>query len=98
MVPFFRKIRCKYAKYASTQILGELTRDASSQRAKKRESGIAYTSSRIRPFPLVTLPMSYLCERNFPSQGSPKKAGGQNNTIAEINNEYFYFQTSKCFK
>jgi hypothetical protein len=43
-----------------------------------------------------------LCERNFPIQGSPKKAGvggeGQNNIIAEINNQYFYLQTSKCFK
>jgi hypothetical protein len=51
MAPFFRKIRCKRAKYASTQTLGELTRDASSQRAKKRESGIAYAFGRIRPFP-----------------------------------------------
>jgi hypothetical protein len=100
MVQFFRKIHCKYAKCGSTQILGELTRDASSHRAKKRESGIAYASNRIQPFPLTALPTSYLCEQNFPSQGSPKKAGGggQNNIIAEINNQYFYLQTSKCFK
>jgi hypothetical protein len=89
MVPFFAKNRRKCAKYASTQTLGELTREASGQRAKKRESGIAYASSRIRPFPLAALPTSYLCERNFPSQGSPKKAGRQNNTIAGVNNEYF---------
>jgi hypothetical protein len=35
MASFFRKIRCKRAKYASTQILGESTRDTSSQRAKQ---------------------------------------------------------------
>jgi hypothetical protein len=63
MAPFFRKkIRRKSVKYASTQILGELTRDASSQKAKKRESGIAYASSRIWPFPLAALPASYSCE------------------------------------
>jgi hypothetical protein len=66
MAPFL-KIRCKRAKYASTQTLGELTWDASSQRAKKHESGIAYASSRIRPSPLAALPTSYLCKRNFPN-------------------------------
>jgi hypothetical protein len=60
--------------------------------------GIAYAFSRIRIFPLAALPTSYLCERNFPSQGSPKKAGRQNNIVTEINNEYFNLQTSKCFK
>jgi hypothetical protein len=98
MVPFFAKIRRKCAKYASTQTLGELTRNASGKRAKKRESRIAYTSSRIWPFPLAAFPTSYLYEQNFPSQGSPKKVGRQNNTIAEVNNEYFNLQTSKCFK
>jgi hypothetical protein len=47
---------------------------------KKRESGIAYASGRIRPFPLAASPISYSCERTFPSQGSPKKIGRQNNT------------------
>jgi hypothetical protein len=69
-----------------------------SQWAKKHESGIAYASGRIRPFPLAALPTSYSCERNLPSQGSPKKTGRQNNTIVEINNKYFNLQTSKCFK
>jgi hypothetical protein len=59
---FFANIHCKCATYASTQILGELTRDASGQRSKKRESGIAYAFSRIQPFPLAALPTSYLCE------------------------------------
>jgi transposase InsO family protein len=57
---FFAKNHRKCTKYASTQVLGELTRDASSQRAKKRESGIAYTSSRIWPFPLATSPTSFV--------------------------------------
>jgi hypothetical protein len=64
---FVAKIHCKYTKYASTQVLGELTQDASGQWVKKRESGIAYASSRIRPFPLATSPTSYSCERNSPS-------------------------------
>jgi hypothetical protein len=37
-----------------------MTRDANGQRAKTDESGMAHTSSRIRPFPLTTLPMRYL--------------------------------------
>jgi hypothetical protein len=45
-----------------TQTLGESMRDASRQGAKKHESGIAYTSSRIRPFPLAALPTAYSCE------------------------------------
>jgi hypothetical protein len=98
MVPFFAKNHRKCAKYASTQILGESTRDVSSQRAKKHESGIAHASSRIRPFPLAALPTIYSCERNLPSQGSPKKMGRQNNTTAKIDNERFNLQTSKCFK
>jgi hypothetical protein len=73
--PVFSKIHRKCAKCASTQTLGELTWDASSQRVKKHESGIAHASSRIRPFPLAALPTSYSCERNLPSQGSPKKMG-----------------------
>jgi hypothetical protein len=56
MVPFFAKFHRKCAKYASTQTLGKFTRDTSSQRAKKRESGIAHASNRIRPFPLAALP------------------------------------------
>jgi hypothetical protein len=35
---------------------------------KKRESGIAYASSRIRPFPLAALPTAYSCEQNFPAK------------------------------
>jgi hypothetical protein len=95
---FLQKIHRKSVKYASTQILGELTRDASSQKAKKRESGIVYASSWIRPFPLAALPASYSCERNVPAKGSPKKMGRQDNTTAETNNEYFKLQISKCFK
>jgi hypothetical protein len=75
MVPFFAKIRRKCAKYASTQALGEFTRDTGSQKARKRESRIAHASSRIRPFPLEALPASYSCERNFSGQSSPKKLG-----------------------
>jgi hypothetical protein len=53
---------------------------------KKRESGIAYASSRIRPFPLAALPASYSCERIFPNHGSPKKTGRQNNIDAGVKN------------
>jgi hypothetical protein len=52
----------------------------------KREPGIAYASGRIWPFPLAASPASYLCERTFPNQGSPKKTGRQNNTIAGVKN------------
>jgi hypothetical protein len=65
---------------------------------KKRESGIAYASGRIWPFPLAASPTSYSCERNLRSLGSPKKTGRQNNTIAGVNNDYFNSQTFKCFK
>jgi hypothetical protein len=75
MTPFFAKIRHKCVKYTSTQALGEFTRDASSQKAKKRESGIAHACSKIRPFPLTALPTSYSCERNFSGQNSPKEKG-----------------------
>jgi hypothetical protein len=95
---FSHKTHRKCAKYASTQILGEPTQDASGQKAKKRESGIAYASGRIWPFPLTTSPTSYSCERTFPGQGSPKKIGRQNNTIAGVNNDYFKLQAFKCFK
>jgi hypothetical protein len=74
--PFFVKIRCKRAKYASTQTLGESTRDANRQRAKKRESGIAHASSRIRPFPLAALPTTYSCEQNFPAKVHLRKWEG----------------------
>jgi hypothetical protein len=53
---------------------------------KKRESGIAYASGRIQPFPLAASPASYSGERIFPSQGSPKENGRQNNTIAGVKN------------
>jgi hypothetical protein len=59
---FFAKTRRKCTKYALTDVLGELTRDASGQRVKKRESGIAYASSRVWPCPLATSPTSYSCE------------------------------------
>jgi hypothetical protein len=98
MVTFFAKIRRKCAKYTSTQILGEPTRDVSGQKAKKSKSGIAYDFGRIWPFPLAALPASYSCERTFPSQGSPKKIGRQNNTIVGVNNDYFNLQAFKCFK
>jgi hypothetical protein len=65
---------------------------------KKRESGIAYASGRIRPFPLAASPTSYSRERTFPSQGSPKKVGRRNNTIAGAKKHYFSLQTCKCFK
>jgi hypothetical protein len=63
---------------------------------KKRESGIAHASGRIRPFPFATSPTSYSCERTFPSQGSPKKVGRWNDTIAGAKKHYFNFQTSNC--
>jgi hypothetical protein len=53
---------------------------------KKRESGIAYVSGRIWPFPLAASPASYSCERTFPSQGSPNKIGRQNNIVAGVKN------------
>jgi hypothetical protein len=53
---------------------------------KKRESGIAYASDRMRPFPLAASPASYSCERIFPSKGSPKKTGRQNNIVAVVKN------------
>jgi hypothetical protein len=65
---------------------------------KKRESGIAYTSGRIWPFPLTASPTSYSCKRTFTSQGSPKKIGRQNNIVAGIKKYCFNLQTSKCFK
>jgi hypothetical protein len=99
MVPFFsQKTHRKCAKYASTQILVEPTQDAKGQRAKKHESGIAYASGGIWPFPLAASPTSYSCEQTFPSQGPPKKAGRQNNTIAEANNDYCDLQAFKHSK
>jgi hypothetical protein len=83
---FSQKIHRKCTKYASTKVLGEPTRDASGQKVKKHESGIAYASGRIRPFPLTNSPTSYSCKQNSPSQGSPKKIGRQNNTIAGVKN------------
>jgi hypothetical protein len=65
---------------------------------KKHESGIAYASGRVRPFPLAALPTSYSCERTFPSQGSPKETGRQNGTIARAKKHYFNLQTFECFK
>jgi hypothetical protein len=65
---------------------------------KKRESGIAYASGRIRPFPLAPSPTSYSRERTFPSQGSPKKVGRRNNTIAGAKKHYFNLQTFECLK
>jgi hypothetical protein len=65
---------------------------------KKRELGIAYASSKIRPFPLAASPASYSCERTSPNQDSPKKVGRQNNTIAGAKKHYFNLQTFECFK
>jgi hypothetical protein len=64
---------------------------------KKRESGIAYASYRIRPFPLATSPASYLCERNSPSQGSPKKIRRQISTIAGVNKLLLRFTKIQMF-
>jgi hypothetical protein len=74
MVPFFRK-KCDYkcAKYVSTQTSGESTRDASGQRAKTCDSGIAHASGRIQPFPLTALSISYSCKQNLSGYNSPKK-------------------------
>jgi hypothetical protein len=65
---------------------------------KKRESGIAHASGRIQPFPLTASPASYSCERTSPSQGSPKKIGRRNNTVARVKKHYFNLQTSEYFK
>jgi hypothetical protein len=65
---------------------------------KKRDSGIAYASGRIRPFPLAASPTSYSCERTFPSRASPKKVGRRNNTIGGAKKHYFNLQTFECFK
>jgi hypothetical protein len=97
MVPFFRKIHRKCAKYVSTQILGEPTWDTSDRKAKKRESGIAYASGRIWPFRLAASPASYSCEQTFPSQGSPKKIGRRNNTIAGVKQRLFQFTSIQTF-
>jgi hypothetical protein len=77
MVPFFRKKpRRRCTKYASTQVLVELTRDASGQRVKKREPGIAYPSSRIWPSPLATSPASHSWNETLPAKVHLRKSGG----------------------
>jgi hypothetical protein len=63
--------------------LGELTQDASGQRAKMGESGIAYVSGRIRPLPLTTLPISYSRKRMIPAKNHPRKRMRQNSTITK---------------
>jgi hypothetical protein len=65
---------------------------------KKRESGIAYASGRIRTFLLAASPTSYSCERTFPIKRSPKKVGRRNNTIAGAKKHYFNLQIFECFK
>jgi hypothetical protein len=80
MVPFFRKkFHCKCTKYISTWTLDEFTQDASGQRAKTCESGIAHASSRIRPFPLATLPTGHLRKRTIPARIRPSKGKRRNN-------------------
>jgi hypothetical protein len=60
MILFFhKKLHCKCAKYVSTWTSGEFTQDVSGQKAKTSELGIAHVSSRLRPFPLATFPISY---------------------------------------
>jgi hypothetical protein len=59
---FFTKFAAKVLSMPRPKLLGESTRGASSQRAKKRESGIAHASSRIPPFPLAAPPTAYLFE------------------------------------
>jgi hypothetical protein len=72
MVPFFcPKPHCKCSKYVSTRTLDELTQDTSGQRVKMRESGIAHTSIRIRPFPLSTSPTSHSRKRTIPARVHP---------------------------
>jgi transposase InsO family protein len=74
---FFAKIHRKCAKYASTQTLGEITWDASGQRAKKRESGIAYASSRIWPFPSPLCLQATCANETFPAKVHLRKRGGR---------------------
>jgi hypothetical protein len=61
----------------------------SSQRVKKRESKIAYASSRIRPFPLAALLQATRANETFPTKVHLRKQGRQNNTTAETNNKCF---------
>jgi hypothetical protein len=65
---------------------------------KKRESGIAYASDRIRPFPLAASPVSYSREQISPSQGPPKKMGRQNNTIAGVKDIASIYKQSNVSK
>jgi hypothetical protein len=73
---FSTKPRRKCTKYASTQILGELTPDASDQKVKKRESGIAYASGRIRPFPSPFRLQATHANKTLPSKVHLRKSGG----------------------
>jgi hypothetical protein len=100
MVPFFaKKIHCKHAKYASTRVLGEFTRDASGQSAKKRKSGIAHASSRIRSFPLAALPTGYSRKQNLPDQNLPKKVGEiEQHSYRNRQQVLKIYKHSKCFK
>jgi hypothetical protein len=59
-------------------------RDASGQKAKTRESVKAHASNRIQPFPLATLPISYLRRQTFPAKIRPSKGERWNNTTIEI--------------
>jgi hypothetical protein len=65
---------------------------------KKHESGIAFASDRIWPFPLAASPASYSCERTFPSQGSLKKTRRQNNTVAGVKNIASIYKYSNVSK
>jgi hypothetical protein len=47
----------------------------SSQRVKKRESKIAYASSRIRPFPLAALLQATRANETFPTKVHLRKQG-----------------------
>jgi hypothetical protein len=48
-----------------------------------RKSGIAYASSRIRPFSLATLPITYLRKRTLPAQTRPGK-GKEDETVRPL--------------
>jgi hypothetical protein len=65
-------------------------RDVSGQKAKMGGSGIAHASSRIRPFPFTTLPISYSQKRMIPAKIRLSKRKRQNDTIIETKRHLIY--------
>jgi hypothetical protein len=63
-------------------------RDVSGQRAKTYELGIAHASSRIHPFPLTTLPISYSRKRIIPAKIHLKKGKRWNGATIEMKNKH----------